>query len=179
MRRTLERIDISENVARRKRFEFATLAGMVCGLIGFGAFAGAAFVQGGYYKGILYIGSGIIVFAFSLYLRTKGFTAAISYTDRHRSGKRTDYATISQLFSEVIVLSGAGILIVVAVLAVLADRGAEQLKHAGPLLIMADSRDERTYRVAFDAAIAAMRRDQSERESGFAGFGGEGSTRSG
>lgn len=42
MRHALERIDISENVARRKRFEFVTLAGVACGLIGFGAFAGAA-----------------------------------------------------------------------------------------------------------------------------------------
>jgi hypothetical protein len=41
MRHALERIDVSENVARRKRFEFVTLAGVACGLIGcgYGAFA--------------------------------------------------------------------------------------------------------------------------------------------
>jgi hypothetical protein len=136
MRHALERIDISENVARRKRFEFVTLAGVVCGLIGFGAFAGAAFVHGGYYKGILYIGAGVIVFAFSLHLQTKGFTVAVSYTDGFQRCEGTDYAAILQLFSEVMVLSGTGMLFANAVLAVLIDTKVELLSPAGLIMLI-------------------------------------------
>jgi hypothetical protein len=136
MRHALERIDVSENVARRKRFEFVTLAGVKCGLIGFGAFAGAAFVQGGYYKGILYIGAGVVVFGFSLYLRTRGFTSAVSYTYRLQNGEGADRVAILQLFSEVIVLSGAWALFANAVLAVLTDSGIELLSLAGLIMLI-------------------------------------------
>ena len=136
MRHALERIDVSENVARRKRFEFVTLAGVACGLIGFGAFAGAAFVQGGYYKGILYIGAGVVVFGFSLYLRTRGFTSAVSYTDRLQSGEVADRVAILQLSSEVIVLSGAWALFANAVLAILTDSGIELLSLAGLIMLI-------------------------------------------
>jgi len=136
MRHALERIDVSENVARRKRFEFVTLAGVACGLIGFGAFAGAAFVQGGYYKGILYIGAGVVVFGFSLYLRTRGFTSAVSYTDRLQSGEGADRVEILQLFSEVIVLSSAWALFANAVLAILTDSGIELLSLAGLIMLI-------------------------------------------
>jgi hypothetical protein len=136
MRHALERIDISENVARRKRFELAALARVVCGLIGFGAFAGAAFVQCGYYRGTLYIGAGVVVLAFSLYLRTKGFTAAVSYTDRLQTGEGTDYAAILQLLSEIMVLSGAGMLFANAVLVVLTDTKVELLSLAGLIMLI-------------------------------------------
>jgi hypothetical protein len=136
MRHALERIDVSENVARRKRFEFVTLAGVGGGLIGFGAFAGDAFVQGGYYKGILYIGAGVVVFGFSLYLRTRGFTSAVSYTDRLQSGEGADRIEILQLFSEVIVLSSAWALFANVVLAVLTDSGIEFLSLAGLIMLI-------------------------------------------
>jgi hypothetical protein len=136
MRHALERIDVSENVARRKRFEFVTLAGVACWLIGFGAFAGAAFVQGGYYKGILYIGAGLVVFGFSLYLRTRGFTSAVSYTDRLQSGEGADRVAILQLSSEVIVLSGAWALFANAALAVLTDGGIELLSLVGLIMLI-------------------------------------------
>jgi hypothetical protein len=136
MRHALERIDVSENVARRKRFEFVTLAGVACGLIGFGAFSGAAFVQGGYFKGILYIGAGVVVFGFSLYLRTRGFTSAVSYTDRLQSGEGADRVAILQLSSEVIVLSGSWALFANAVLAVLTDSGIELLSLAGLIMLI-------------------------------------------
>jgi hypothetical protein len=51
-------------------------------------------------------------------------------------------------------------------------------KRAGPLLITADTRDEWTYQAALDEAMAAVRRDESGTESGFAGLEGAGSTRS-
>src|SRR5262245_11687683 len=130
MRSALERIDISETVARRKLFEFATLAGVVCGLIGYFVLATTIFFRDDYYKGLLYISAGIIVFAFSLSLRTLELKSAIFYINSPRSGERTENAASLQLFSEVTVLSGAGIFIVNAVLAVLTE------KEAGPLSLL-------------------------------------------
>jgi hypothetical protein len=112
MRHALERMDVSENVARRKRFEFVTLAGVACGLIGFSAFAGAAPLR---------------------LVSDHELKRAVLFVFR---------------------------------------------KRAGPLLITADTRDERTYQAALDEAMAAVRRDESGTESGFAGLEGEGSTRS-
>jgi hypothetical protein len=51
-------------------------------------------------------------------------------------------------------------------------------KRAWPLLITAGTSDEWTYQAALDEAMAAVRRDESGTESGFAGLEGEGSTRS-
>lgn len=112
MRHALERIDVSENVTRRKRFGFVTLAGVACGLIGFGAFAGAA---------------------------------PLRLVSDHE-------------------LKRAALFVF--------------RKRAGPLLITADTRDEWIYQAALDEAMAAVRRDESGTENGFAGLEGAGSTRS-
>jgi hypothetical protein len=84
MRRALERKDISEIVARRKRIEFATLAVTVCGLIGLGAFASAAIVQGGYFKGILYLGFIILILGVNRWLRVDEFAHQKDFGFRER-----------------------------------------------------------------------------------------------
>src|SRR5215475_6439410 len=288
MRHALERIDVSENMARRKRFEFVTLAGVACELIGFGAFAGAAFVQSGYYKGILlilllpasgddalsvrgrfsmarggssYPGAGftrvirerlndagrVVTVSDSDYFVTTQFVRAhplelmkgVSGSERtlRPVGSDRDEPTgevsrqkVKELMrrarlvvmiigkigkiaepggkfsaSTEHILSTKGILVFPPVSyretqarwesfcqqiygaappRLVSDHELKRAvlfvfrKRAGPLLITADTRNEWTYQAALDEAMAAVRRDESGTESGFAGLEGEGSTRS-